>query len=1081
MKSLRNEMILASAGSGKTYRLTNRFVHLLALGVPPERIIALTFTRKAAAEFLDEILKKLARAASSQTVARELKEQLDLETFDSRRALELLRLVIDRLHLLTLGTLDSFFHRILACFPAEFGLGTRFEVMSPVEEREARSRVFAQIFCNRQVEAAFSEAFSRATFGNEEKSLQRLLDDFVENHHATFLRQPDGDRWGAEATIWPDGVPWLGEDASFADACHNLRGASNNLGLDQAALKMWHGLIDQFEAFAPDRSNTKPKATLFERVVESYPLARKGGPITLKMGRKEYPIAPALCNSLVILVHHYLHCFISPNLERTRGIHQLLDLYEQSYNQQIRRAGKLGFEDIQMLLNGSLIPTQHRHQLSLDGGEGRLHVDYRLDGQFDHWLLDEFQDTSNGQWQVIANLIDEVLQDPSGQRSLFYVGDVKQAIFGWRGGDAALFNDIRDHYNSLRPDCIASEQMQDSRRSGPALMESINRIFGNFELLRDFFPNHPEFVERWEANWADHTTHHQNRRDYVELLTLTEDEDSDEDPRERRFAAIAGLVAELAPHERHLSCAILVRANDRALALADVIRSLTNVPVTVESDAFIGSDHPVATSFLSLLQSAAHPGDSAAWKHVLMTPAFSAHPWQDHEQLQRQVSREILTMVHDSGFGAALESWVVRLKNGGFSPDAFALRRIEQLRQITQDFDEKGNRSIADFIRHAEDVSSRETPADGVVQIMTIHKSKGLGFDVVILADFESKTNSALSNLGQVSLVAHQSGAGLHREIDWVLAMPPKDVCNLDPTLLEARRTLEMNRAYEELAVLYVALTRAKFATHIVCSHPKGDLKGSARDLVIAALAPSQEPLHTRTLGGEPTHVLYAAGDPHWHEAQTQRAVPQPAPPSISPVLQRRRFPPLHRALPSSSSEDNSSHALETRFFFSRTARDAANYGTKLHAIFEQISWTEDLPDGSLHERIRTLIDENDPSQTLLRDEILEALRAPDVLALFQRANFGHQPILWREKRFEIILNGAWVSGTFDRVVLTSDQAWIFDFKTNRVSTPSEIARASESYQPQLSVYRQALSRLAAIPLENIEARLIFTKPAVVV
>jgi ATP-dependent helicase/nuclease subunit A len=82
MQNLRNEMILASAGSGKTYRLTNRFVHLLALGVSPERIIALTFTRKAAAEFLDEILKKLSTAASNPGFATELRDQLGLENWE---------------------------------------------------------------------------------------------------------------------------------------------------------------------------------------------------------------------------------------------------------------------------------------------------------------------------------------------------------------------------------------------------------------------------------------------------------------------------------------------------------------------------------------------------------------------------------------------------------------------------------------------------------------------------------------------------------------------------------------------------------------------------------------------------------------------------------------------------------------------------------------------------------------------------------------------------------------------------------------------------------------------------------------
>ena len=76
MKSLTHQMILASAGSGKTYALTNRFVQLLAGGAPPERIVALTFTRKAAGEFFDEILNKLARAASDAAEAKRIAAEI---------------------------------------------------------------------------------------------------------------------------------------------------------------------------------------------------------------------------------------------------------------------------------------------------------------------------------------------------------------------------------------------------------------------------------------------------------------------------------------------------------------------------------------------------------------------------------------------------------------------------------------------------------------------------------------------------------------------------------------------------------------------------------------------------------------------------------------------------------------------------------------------------------------------------------------------------------------------------------------------------------------------------------------------
>src|SRR5690606_22248156 len=105
--------------------------------------------------------------------------------------------------------------------------------------------------------------------------------------------------------------------------------------------------------------------------------------------------------------------------------------YEAVYHDAVRRAGKLTFGDVQRILQ----PDTGAPRLSgEDAGEGRLAIDYRLDGEIDHWLLDEFQDTSFGQWSVLRNLIDEAVQDPTGARSFFYVGDVKQAIFTWREG-----------------------------------------------------------------------------------------------------------------------------------------------------------------------------------------------------------------------------------------------------------------------------------------------------------------------------------------------------------------------------------------------------------------------------------------------------------------------------------------------------------------------------------------------------------------------------------------------------------------------------------------------------------------------
>jgi len=151
MKPLAHVMILASAGSGKTYALTNRFVELLARGAPAERIVALTFTRKAAGEFFDEILHKLARAAGDEKYAAQLARDIAggeapagcRTTVDF---LKMLRAVVEAMPRLRLGTLDGFFARIARCFPFELGLAGDFELLEEHAARLERQRVLRRMF-----------------------------------------------------------------------------------------------------------------------------------------------------------------------------------------------------------------------------------------------------------------------------------------------------------------------------------------------------------------------------------------------------------------------------------------------------------------------------------------------------------------------------------------------------------------------------------------------------------------------------------------------------------------------------------------------------------------------------------------------------------------------------------------------------------------------------------------------------------------------------------------------------------------------------------------------------------------------
>ena len=183
MMAPRLVMILASAGSGKTHALTNRFIALLARGAVPERNVALTFTRKAAGEFFDGILGKLAEAAGDEAKAGDLARAIARPELGVRDFLGHLRAMVDALHRLRLGTLDSFFAQVTQAFPLELGLAGDFEMIEGHAVERERERVLQQLFARSgslgAAQEAFLESFKQATFGTEDKRLADRMDRFL--------------------------------------------------------------------------------------------------------------------------------------------------------------------------------------------------------------------------------------------------------------------------------------------------------------------------------------------------------------------------------------------------------------------------------------------------------------------------------------------------------------------------------------------------------------------------------------------------------------------------------------------------------------------------------------------------------------------------------------------------------------------------------------------------------------------------------------------------------------------------------------------------------------------------------------
>jgi len=1039
MKPVGHKMILASAGSGKTYALTNRFVWLLARGARPERIAALTFTRKAAGEFFDEILKKLADAAASPGGAAKIAGQIGMPELTVRDFGKMLRDVIDAMPRLSLGTLDGFFARIVRAFPLELGLGGDFEILQEHGARLERRRVLQRMFAREGgVSAAaqedFIEAFKLATFGAEEKQLSSRLDSFLDDHAAVFFSAPAAAQWGDAGRIWPDRNPWLGVKVDPSKAAESLRAWVETAGLRDKQRDRWLDFITAVSTWRAGAKMPGKLSYILSRALAEWPAFMAGKAVLSFDKQKQTLTAPAAA-ALADLVRWVVSQELDRRLKMTRGIHEVLHRYEDVYDVAVRRAGRLTFFDLQRLLQPGAPGGAPPLSRLAAAEEARLFIDFRLDAQIDHWLLDEFQDTSFGQWSVLRNLIDEAVQDASRERSFFYVGDVKQAIFAWRGGDVRLFREIFRHYNSAQPDTIVEERLDLSYRSGPAVIAMVNRVFSDEAALRRLFP--PAAAQRWSDEWVKHESAHTEIGGYAQLRHAADET--------ARFAETLRIIEETQPLARGLSVAVLVKRNVTVIKLAEHLRREGHLAAVAESDLAVGMDNPLTSALLALCRAAAHPGDTAAWEQLRMTPVGAELAALELDTPDALTLR-VLADIHSAGFESLVESWLRRLEPRLAADDLFSRERGRQFAAAARLFDETGSREVAEFVNFMEYYSERDSDTAGVVHVMTVHKAKGLGFDMVILPDLEG---NSLAKRPEGLVV--QTAA--NRTVDWVIDLPAKDFSAHDPVLAPYVEAAQADKCYENFCVLYVAMTRAKQALYLV-TEPVGD----------------SESLNFPRLLQETLGEVWSEGDPEWFKKREPKPAALPPAPAPAVFQSARAVPPLPN--PRRRPSEQKTGTVPARNVFALEGGRAADFGTEVHRLLAQVEWAG--PE-QLEKWTAAWAPLGEPAR-----EALAALSAPELAGVWARPSATAE--VWRERAFEVVLDGSWVTGTFDRVVLERNaagrlsRATVFDFKTDRIGA-TDARPAAARYAGQLGLYRQVAARLTGLAPEEIAGEVVFTSP----
>ena len=1004
----KNLMILASAGSGKTYQLSDRVIGLVSAGVDPRTVVALTFTRKAAGEFADQILMKLAKAARDEKRAATLRADTGIAGADYEKSL---REVVRTLPEITLGTLDSFFSRIVRGFQHELGVtGGKFELLEGPAQAAAVDDILGAILRDAlggHAGQEFLHAFRRATAGREERGIADPLRKFVKSWHGVWRDGVPREHWGSRDLLGEGGeVSW---EIAKQKTIEPLRAALEKVaytrkGQDIAMRKV----VDALEAHTTGSGGLGNAPALFRKIVAEVAAAGEG-PLRLSH-YKEFVVESKAAEMLCAVVTAAARGEVAMALERTRAVGEMLEVFDAACERRLRRRGRLGFDDVKRLMGDWV-----------QGEEARLRreaVDFRLDARYEHWLLDEFQDTSRAEWVGIVPLLDEAA---SGEESsLFMVGDKKQAIYGWRGGEVGLFDEAEKRYAGG----LEKASMPVSYRSCPEVLELVNRVCSDRETMEELFGEDVAGRWEWEHHLAAEALRDPARGGEASVEVV-------EGKRPERLARMLELMRDLGVRDRALTCGVLVRTNNELRDVADFLRA-QGYDVVEEGRRAPAEDNPPGLAVRALVEWLAQPADRYAQELVAMSP-FGEVLSERFGEAWQAVWEGLLMLAEEEGLAGMVEAVVEPCWDGW---SGFARRRVGDVLAALSALDAAGGtpREAARLLRDLEVASP---PGAAAVQVMTIHKAKGLGFDVVLLPEI---SDDQVPNRGYFRMA---QGPG------WVTEAPADWARELVPELVRAEADWAAQQRYEALCLLYVALTRAKRGLYVLLAAPPANRKndeGRGRASLANWVA--------RSCGAEGSPgVVFQAGRRDWIESVEPAGAKKGREPERElgrGTARRERVSPSRRKAAGATPAEGG------------TGR---GFGTEVHVLFEGIGWLDSglapgFPPGAGQAAVKA---------------VEGCLAVPEIRALFE-PRAGTE--LYREQPFELLVDGKWMSGVLDRLHVFRDAdgkvtaCELLDYKTDVVKQGDELR---EVYAEQIGDYRSALSALFGLQAGKVRGLVVST------
>lgn len=1148
-------LVSAAAGSGKTFVLVQRLLdRVLREGWNVDQFLMITFTKAAAAELRGKIMAAIQKALREQPENAHLKRQATL------------------IYRTQISTIHAFCSRLLRESSAQLNLDPDFRLMDDGEGELLRQQTLERVLEDAYQhldEGAFAILVDTMSAGRDDKRLREMILDI----HGRIQSHPDPTRWLREQSqvFQFEGITdvaqtaWgklLLEDARELAAywrrqmVQAVEAMAADPELELAYGDSFRGTIAGLDEFLAAAQRGWDAAVAcsdipFPRLKTSRKIQDKGLQAQVKAQREQCKkklaqMAERFSGDSAALLTDLRTVGVP-----VRELLRVVERFEQAYQQAKRRRKALDFNDLEHFTARALVDER--------GEVTPLACQWR--NAFVEVMVDEYQDTN-----AVQNVIFDALTN--GGKTLFQVGDVKQSIYRFRLADPGIF--LRKFDTFARPDNAQEGEprvlvLSRNFRSRPSVLEAVNFLFEHI-MTPDFgeiayteeqrlypgmtFPEHPN--DRTELNVVDLGEVEQEEdavslsKDQAEACFVAE--------RARRLLDEPFLVTEgdtLRP-VRPEDIAILYRSPNQILPHLTKALDEAQVPwqLAGEEDFFHSTEVRVALAFLQVID---NPREDVPLIAVLRSPVYgftgdqlallrARCPEGDFYQcvchgaecgdpacmdfLEELNRLRLLAPDHS----AAQLLWDLYDRTGLlgiFGAMTGGQRRQENLLafyQYTRSCQGRGHAGLFDFVRDLRRVLEQGNKLPGVpgrqgsgVRIMSIHKSKGLEFPVVLLAGLSRKCNKADE---MAPMLFHPR-----------LGVGPKgldpDLRVEYPTIARQAVQLQLDKEMkaEELRLLYVAMTRAKDKLILVMTFPNG-AKTISNLLPSAGAHPDPRTLFQRDVVGEwmllpilarpDAEELWGIQRPgerleptdqwdiFYHQPSQFRSVSErmttecaesPVEPDLSWLSWRYPDEILSqlpskitatqmkgRLLDAEAAEESDTKQpwqgafARPRFEQARRGVTPAQRGSAMHCVMEQIRLDQAADVSSVQKEVKRLVDGGwlTPAQG--------ASVSVDQIAAFWASEWGRQARmasdLRREFKFSTLMPASryhpdapegekmLLQGVVDCCFTSGNGLTVIDFKTDRV-TAETIQERAHSYRGQVELYSEALTALTGQPVTH--------------